>query len=114
MLGELLCLGVALVIVLGVYALQKLGGSAAPGGALPYAADARVGIAYSDARGDRTERFVSVRSFGAEHFYGRCELRRDMRTFRFDRVEAAFDASTGEVIPDLRRHLEALARGRAA
>ena len=67
---------------------------------------ARLAITYRDSNGSVTERQVRVREFDNEVYggmmIGHCSLRDATRTFRFDRVQTAIDAETGEVISDLR------------
>lgn len=71
--------------------------------------ETRLQIAYTDGAGNPSTRVVRIRSFdnGLHHgiFIGHCELRNATRTFRFDRVRDAVDVATGEVIADVREHL---------
>ena len=72
-------------------------------------ADLKVRIRYEDSNGERTERVVDIKAFEPEGssalFFGRCELRQAMRTFRFDRVRQAVELDGGELLPSLQRRL---------
>jgi hypothetical protein len=74
--------------------------------------ETRLQIAYTDGSGSPSTRVVRVRSFDnalyGGIFIGHCELRNATRTFRFDRVREAVDVATGEVIADVRTHLNRL------
>lgn len=60
-----------------------------------------IGIVYVDAFGLYSERVIRChaleRSGGYLYIRAYCKLRDDDRTFRFDRIEAVFDYTTGEV-----------------
>jgi hypothetical protein len=64
----------------------------------------RIGIVYRDADGEASRRIVSVGevqldSQGRPAFIvGFCHLRHEVRTFRADRIESAFDPETGEFL----------------
>src|SRR5437868_13892199 len=64
----------------------------------------RVGIAYKDERGLRSKRVIRLRRLDAGEYasYLRafCELRKDERTFRLDRIDTLYDPSTGEILGD--------------
>jgi len=67
----------------------------------PYSS--KISFQYSDSEGNRTKRTVnSACTFkydGREYIYGRCELRKEHRTFRADRIIGyIIDARTGEII----------------
>ena len=70
---------------------------------------AKLQIEYCDAVGNKTTRNVNVREFDNKLYHGVfmgiCELRNAHRTFRFDRILSCIDLETGEVISDVRRHL---------
>lgn len=74
-------------------------------------AAARVRIRYTSGQGQASEREVDIQSYddttGIGMFEGFCHLRRARRSFYFARVGQAIDAETGEVINDLRAHLNA-------
>jgi len=67
-------------------------------------------IDYRNGEGVPTRRRITTRSFDSGRFEGliiaHCHLRNATRTFRIDRVEAAVDTDTGEVIESLREYLE--------
>lgn len=75
-----------------------------------YPCRANVEIDYQDANGDATRRLVNITAYGDgeqhSYFRGYCNLRREPRTFRIDRVDQAVDAETGEIIDDLYLYLE--------
>lgn len=62
----------------------------------------RVGIAYKDERGSRSKRVIRVRRLDAgeyaSYLHAFCELRREERTFRLDRIDILYDPSTGEIL----------------
>lgn len=62
----------------------------------------RVGIAYKDERGSRSKRIIRLRRLDAgeyaSYLHAFCELRRDERTFRLDRIDVLYDPSTGEIL----------------
>lgn len=62
----------------------------------------RVGIAYKDERGSRSKRVIRVRRLDAgeyvSYLHAFCELRKDERTFRLDRIDILYDPSTGEIL----------------
>lgn len=63
-----------------------------------------VHLLYKDGAGQRTKRTVNVTGFDAlpdGMIIGRCMLRNENRTFRYDRIERAIDPATGEVIKNL-------------
>lgn len=72
----------------------------------------RVRIRYTDGYGRSSEREVEVQSYddttGIGMFEGFCYLRGARRSFYFARVSRAVCSDTGEVIRDLREHLNAL------
>lgn len=73
--------------------------------------NARVHLSYVDANANATQRHVTVRRFDPSSptglILGHCHLRNETRTFRMDRIKRAVDSDTGEVVHDLRAHLEA-------
>ena len=79
--------------------------------AQPLPAKAKLKLKYSDGAGRKTERTVDVRQFGAigpnTLLIGHCSMRNATRTFRSDRIESCIDEETGEVISDVRTHLQA-------
>lgn len=68
-----------------------------------------VRLKYADANDRQTERTVNIRAFESVGrtglAFGHCHLRNATRTFRFDRMRQVVDADTGEIIPDLQKHL---------
>lgn len=64
-----------------------------------------VGIVYSDAGGARSERTIRCNmleeSGGQLYIHAHCKMRNASRTFRFNRIIAVIDYSTGEVIDDV-------------
>lgn len=77
----------------------------------PCAVTARLRFEYTDAEGRLSEREVDVREFGRgpngkTYILGHCALRKDVRTFRTDRMEDTVDLDTGEVIIDVKRYLK--------
>lgn len=62
----------------------------------------RVGIAYKDERGSRSKRVIRLRRLDAgdyaSYLHAFCELRKDERTFRLDRIDILYDPSTGEIL----------------
>lgn len=62
----------------------------------------RVGIAYKDERGLRSKRVIRLKRLDAgeyaSYLHAFCELRKDERTFRLDRIEVLYDPSTGEIL----------------
>lgn len=64
------------------------------------ARDTLIGIKYIDARGVETARDISVQRFNQLYVEAWCFERDAWRTFRWDRISAAFNAQTGEVIDD--------------
>lgn len=79
--------------------------------AQPLPAKAKLRLKYADGAGRKTERTVDVRQFGAVGpntlLIGHCGMRNATRTFRSDRIESCIDEETGEVISDVRAHLQA-------
>lgn len=75
-------------------------------------ASARVRIRYTSGQGQPSEREVDIQSYddttGIGLFEGFCHLRGARRSFYFARVTQAVDAETGEIIGDLRTHLNNL------
>ena len=73
---------------------------------------ARWRLTYTDGSGEMTERTVLVDAFGAPMgrtvVRGRCLLRNARRTFRIDRISNCIDEESGEIIGDVRQHLQAL------
>lgn len=78
----------------------------------PHDLDTTLELTYSDAQSSKTTRVVSIRSFDNVLYggilIGHCHLRNATRTFRFDRVLKAVDTATGELIGDIRAHLNRL------
>lgn len=72
----------------------------------------RVRMRYTDGQGQASEREVEIQSYddttGIGMFEGFCHLRGARRSFYFARVSNAVDAETGEIITDLRTHLNRL------
>lgn len=75
----------------------------------------RVGLFYRDEEGNQSERIVRIYAlFPYEpeepviYINAYCELRNDLRTFRCDRIIAAFHPDTGEAITDLQGYLHSL------
>lgn len=68
-----------------------------------------VRLKYTDANDRQTKRTVTIYAFESAGrtglAFGHCHLRNATRTFRFDRIRQAVDADTGEIIPDLQKHL---------
>jgi hypothetical protein len=89
--------------------IENAGARAAGGEFETRARDTIVGIKYTDARGVETIRDISVQKFNAFYIGAWCFERQSPRTFRWDRIVSAFDAKTGEIIPDLRAMLEDIA-----
>jgi len=62
----------------------------------------RVGIAYKDERGSRSKRVIRLRRLDAgeyvSYLHAFCELRKDERTFRLDRIDVLYNPSTGEIL----------------
>jgi predicted DNA-binding transcriptional regulator YafY len=82
-------------------------------------AQTRLDIAYEDEQGRRTRRTVWPVQLGfmdrARILAAWCELRRDFRTFRTDRISAAtpldrYPGRRADLVRRLRAHLEATAR----
>jgi hypothetical protein len=73
---------------------------------------AHLQIDYKHGNGNLTTRCVSVREFDNELYggiiMGYCELRDATRTFRFDRINNCIDLETGEVVQDIKQHLNDL------
>jgi hypothetical protein len=78
--------------------------------AQPLPAKANLKLKYTDGAGRKTERTVDVRQFGAigpnTLLIGHCNLRDATRTFRTDRIDSCIDEETGEVVGDVRAHLQ--------
>ncbi len=78
----------------------------------PKKLSARVEIEYEDGNKLRTTRTVRIREYDNELYggiiMGHCELRNATRTFRFDRIKKCVDLETGEVITDIKKHLNNL------
>lgn len=72
----------------------------------------RARIRYTDGYGKASEREVEIQTYddttGIGQFEGFCHLRGQQRSFYFARVSSAVDAETGEIIHDLREHLNKL------
>jgi len=72
----------------------------------------RVRLQYTDGHGESTEREVDIQNYDDTTeigmFSGHCHLRGKVRSFYFARVTRAIDAETGEVLQDLRGHLNGL------
>lgn len=69
-------------------------------------------LRYRDVQGEVTERRITPRAAMLDGdevtgFDGICHLRRQQRSFRFDRVISMSDASTGEVVDDTRAWIAA-------
>lgn len=66
-------------------------------------------IRYLDASDKPSQRMVRVKGFEPNRpdglLFGFCELRNANRTFRFDRIQHAIDADTGEILPNLQAWL---------
>lgn len=73
---------------------------------------ARVRVRYTSGKGETSEREVDIQSYddttGIGMFEGFCHLRGMRRSFYFARVTQAVDAESGEIIGDLRIHLNRL------
>ncbi|MDB5582800.1 MAG: hypothetical protein JWR80_7976 [Bradyrhizobium sp.] len=71
-------------------------------------------IAYIDARDEPSRRRVDIMSVSdyGEWFYidAWCHLRRDLRSFRSDRVIECISASTGEIVGNVQAHLRSATR----
>jgi hypothetical protein len=69
------------------------------------ACNAYLSIRYKDRKGQITQRDIDVKQFGNQIYggsmYAYCHLRKDYRTFRFDRVISATDRTTGKFIHDI-------------
>ncbi|WP_019091291.1 hypothetical protein [Komagataeibacter europaeus] len=73
--------------------------------------NARVIIDYTDANKEQTQRTINVQAFDfyvnrdgvtiITDLHAYCELRRDVRQFKYRRIGEASDAETGETIPNL-------------
>jgi hypothetical protein len=78
----------------------------------PLPVNAELAIDYRDGNGTLSKRNVTVRNFDTEHYGGifiaHCHLRNATRSFRFDRIRACIDRSTGEVVSDIRSYLLSL------
>lgn len=78
----------------------------------PLPARATLRLIYVDGAGRRTERTVNVMQFGSTGsstlILGHCSLRNATRTFRSDRIQSCIDEETGEVVSDVRGHLQRL------
>lgn len=71
----------------------------------------RLIIHYQDGKNEETERTIHPQQIeyritpnglpDIAYLTAYCELRKQTRTFRVDRIEAAYDADTGEVIPNI-------------
>ncbi len=76
----------------------------------PVTAHARLRINYLDGIGNKTERTVDVRQFGAYDdtslLIGHCTLRDAARTFRSDRIQKCIDVQTGELVNDVVAYLQ--------
>ncbi len=77
----------------------------------PLPAKAKLRLAYTDGAGQKTERTVDVRQFGAFGdsvlLIGHCNMRNETRTFRSDRISSCIDEETGELVNDVRGYLQA-------
>lgn len=75
----------------------------------PRTAKRTINIIYVDARGDRTSRTITIHAYEPTSPQGMlratCHLRKEQRTFRFDRIEKAVDAETGEILRNLQSTL---------
>jgi tellurite resistance protein len=78
--------------------------------AQPLPAKAKLRLNYTDGAGRKTERTVDVRQFGTlgtnSLLIGHCNMRGATRTFRSDRIESCIDEETGEIVSDVRLHLQ--------
>ncbi|MCW8906733.1 MAG: hypothetical protein OQL28_05760 [Sedimenticola sp.] len=78
----------------------------------PKKLSAHIEIEYEDGNKSLTTRTVRVREFDNELYggiiMGHCELRNATRTFRFDRIKKCVDLETGEIVPDVGKHLNEL------
>lgn len=71
----------------------------------------RLIIHYQDGKNEETERTIHPQQIeyriapnglpDIAYLTAYCELRKQPRTFRVDRIEAAYDADTGEVLPNI-------------
>ena len=59
---------------------------------------ATIHIRYKSGDSRLTERVVSVTEFDSVTLFGLCHLRRNYRTFYFDRIRTCCDVATGEVV----------------
>ena len=75
----------------------------------PFPVKATFHIIYIDGAGNKTERTVDIKQFGAllgtNLLIGNCRLRSATRTFRTDRIQQCVDVETGEVIEDVAEYL---------
>ncbi len=82
------------------------------------ACNAYLRIRYKDRNGQVTRRDIDVTQFGNEIYggsmYAYCHLRKDYRTFRFDRVISATDRTTGEFINNIGRWLNEKCKSQAS
>lgn len=76
----------------------------------------RFGLSYSDAFGNessRAIRLISVGRLGTNlYLNGFCELRKENRTFRVDRILEIYDLSTGEIIDSPANYFSRLSNAR--
>ena len=67
-------------------------------------ANMRLGLAYKDERGARTKRIIRLKRLDASPYFSYlhafCELRKEDRMFRVDRMSVLYDPATGEVLGD--------------
>jgi len=62
---------------------------------------------YTDANGDNSEREVRIDKYnGSCYLNGYCNLRKDIRSFRIDRIKECIDIDSGEVVNDIPAHLK--------
>ena len=66
-----------------------------------------VGIFYLDAKGDESERVITIErmslgnSYTPSRIWAHCHLRGETREFRIDRIQGFFDPETGEMIEEV-------------
>jgi hypothetical protein len=74
----------------------------------PFSVEASLDLTYKDIEGKKTHRVVDVwrcDNQPAGLLVGHCNLRKETRTFRLDRITQAIDTETGEVVADVRAFL---------
>ena len=58
----------------------------------------KVHLYYKDSKGDVSNRYVDIKEFDGVYISGYCNLRKQYRTFKVDRIKELFDGETGESI----------------